>query len=197
MSQKKVIFSKLNKEQDKKIKNTITIVASIFFIFFIIKYSILTPSNYILDTLGSILLMTAFYIFYDKLHQDYLSYFLLAFTMVLHDFSLYSTSPFGMPFEHYIHFIGGFTVAIVADRLFNEKMRKSKRFLLLVLLALGIGAITEIVEWLGSIFLGIGEGLFYFGTGDIGNWNNSIMDMIFGAMGAMAMGFRVLFRKQR
>ena len=95
-----------------------------------------------------------------------------------------------------MHFVGGFTIAIITDRLFNEKLSKTKRLLLLLAFALGIGVIGEIMEWAGAKFLGSGEGFFFYGIGDEGKWDNSVIDLLFNSLGAAIMGFISLFEKK-
>ena len=125
-----------------------------------------------------------------------MSYFFLLLLVILHNSSLYSLHFFALKFENFLHFFGGFTLAIIADRILREKLSRIKRFTLIIILALGIGAITEIVEWSGYTILGEGEGLFFFGVGDEDSWNNTIIDMIFNMLGATLMGFITLFRKR-
>ncbi len=182
-------------KSDLRMKNILTIVALTIFIILSIKYAFLR-SKWILDVLGSLIILGIFYKFYNKLHQDSISYFCLILVMVLHDLSFYGESIFGITFENYMHFFGGFTIAIIADRFFNEKLSKAKRFTMLVIFALGVGAIVEIIEWIGFIILGRGEGLFYFGVGDINAWHNTIIDLIFNAFGAIPMGIFTLCRKK-
>lgn len=187
---------KINKLKDKKIKNILTIFAGIAFAVLGVKYVISMRRDLIFDVLFSIIIVGIFYMFYNKLHQDYKSYFFLIFALVLHDLFLYDTSPFGIRFDHYMHFVGGFTIAIIIDRVFNEKLSKIKRFILLVIFALGIGAVGEIIEWTGYQVLGLGEGFFRYGIGDEGEWKNAIFDLIFNGFGAMTMAIPTLFRKK-
>ena len=96
-----------------------------------------------------------------------------------------------------MHFIAGFTIALVFDRLLSEKMPLFKRFIVIVLCALGFGAIGEIVEWLGYGILGSGKGFFYFGVGDEGEWRNAIIDTIFNGFGGLMLAFLIaLFRRK-
>ncbi|MBW2977175.1 hypothetical protein KY347_07070 [Candidatus Woesearchaeota archaeon] len=176
-------------------KNILTVIALAIFLILLIKYALLR-SKWVLDVSASIILLLFFFKFYDRLHQDSVSYFCLIFMMALHDLSLYSETLFGLKFENYMHFIGGFTIAIITDRFFKEKLGKAKRFITLLIFALGVGAIVEITEWLGFKILGAGEGLFYFGAGDIDAWHNTIIDLIFNAFGAAIMGTSALSRKK-
>jgi uncharacterized membrane protein YjdF len=102
----------------------------------------------------------------------------------MHNLSLYETSPFGFRFDHYMHFVGGFTISAVTNRIFDDSS-KIKKLMLLVFISLGIGALGEILEWLGYSILGAGDGFLFYGIGDEGEWRNSIFDMIFNMFGAL------------
>ena len=179
----------------KEIKNVLTITAIIILLFLGIKAYILRNIGLVLDATVSILIFIIFFIMYQKLHQDVISYFFVIFTIILHNLYLYPTSPLGIRFDHYMHFFSGFTIALVTDRAFNENISKVKRFFLLVIVALGIGAFGEIFEWLGYGILGYGDGFFLFGSGDEGEWRNCIFDLIFDLFGGIMMGIIILFRK--
>jgi len=184
------------KINDKKLKNMLTVLALIIFIILIIKYIKLNRTALTNDVIFSTIIIIFFYKFYDKLHQDYKSYFFLIFALILHDLGLYASSPLGIRFDHYMHFVGGFTIAILTDRIFNEKFSKTKRFILLIVFSLGIGAIGEIIEWLGYAILGLGEGFFRYGIGDEGEYRNAIFDLVFNSLGAITMAIITLFRKR-
>jgi uncharacterized membrane protein YjdF len=80
--------------------------------------------------------------------------------------------------------------------LFSNKIKTKFHILLIlaVLASLGVGSVIEISEYVGFLFVGEGEGFFYFGgTGDItqkentdGAWVNSSIDMIFNLIGSLA-----------
>ena len=187
---------KISKFKDTKIKNILTLITIIILVSFGIRYVFFRKSHFILDVIASIILLGIFYKLYYKLNQDYISYFFLLFLLIIHSSALYGSNIFGIQFENLLHFIGGFTIAIIIDRIFKEKLSKIERFTLLIIFALGIGAIMEIVEWSGYHILGEGEGLFYFGVGDEDAWNNTIIDLIFNASGATLMGLITIFRKK-
>ena len=88
-----------------------------------------------------------------KLHQDAISSFFVVLTGILHNLGLYGTHPLGIRFDHYTHFLGGFAVAIIIDRFYQEKLTRVKRFFLLIMSALGVGALLEIVQWADGYFL--------------------------------------------
>ncbi len=186
---------KISKTLDIKIKRILTAIALVVLLFLAARYISAKPVLF-LDIISSFIIIGIFYKFYNKLHQNCISYFFLIFTLILHDLSLYSTAPFGIKFEHYMHFIGGFTIAKITDRFFIEKLSKPKRFLVLIVFALGIGVIGEIIEWLGLKLFGAGEGFFQFGIGDEGGWDNSIIDLLFNSLGALAASAFAMFRKR-
>mgnify|MGYP006288002357 CR=1 FL=1 len=61
-------------------------------------------------------------------------------------------------------------------------------FFILLFATIGISALHEIVEFLGYKLLGTGNSVFQMGSGDftaeIGIWQNSMIDMLFGTLGA-------------
>lgn len=171
--------------KSQKTKNFLTIIGFSIIFILLVKYLLTSRREMALDSFLSLASLTLFYFYYKKLSQDNISYFFFLFSLVLHCFGLYGASFLGIMFDHYMHFIAGFALAIFADRLFFEKMSNRKRVILLLLFSLGIGAIGEIIEWMGYGILGSGEGFLYYGIGDEGEWNNSIKDLIFNSFGAV------------
>jgi len=187
----------INFRNNRKMKNILALISLVILIFMGIKYIYAKNTGLIMDVSFSIIILIVFYFLYQKLHQDVISYFFLIFSLILHNLYLYPTSPLGIRFDHYMHFVSGFTIALITDRIFNEKIGKIKRFYLLIMVALGIGAIGEISEWLGYGILGYGDGFFLFGSGDEGEWRNCILDLIFDLFGGIGMGVITLFRKNK
>lgn len=176
---------------------TIYYIGLASFFILLIVYRLYDEPDLFLDGLVSLLLYTFFYHYHKTFHQDSLSWFFVTFTIILHNLHLYATSPFGIRFDHYMHFIAGFTIALVFDRLLSEKMPFFKRFIIIVLCALGFGAIGEIIEWLGYGILGSGKGFFYFGIGDEGEWRNAILDTIFNGFGGITLASLVGFLRKK
>lgn len=177
----------------KRLENALFIAAFVILSALGIGYFASGRMGMVYDALISIGVLALFWKIYSRLNQDTTSCFFFIFALILHNLGLYSTSPLGIRFDHYMHFVGGFAVAIIADRILTEKFGAAKRFALIVIFAIGIGAIGEVIEWLGYAILGSGEGFLFYGSGDEGEWRNAIFDMIFNSAGAMAMaGFALL-----
>lgn len=162
-----------------------------------LRYIVSNRSGMVYDVLISMAALIVFSKLYNKLHQDSVSYFFFIFALILHNLGLYGTKPLGVSFDHYMHFVGGFAIAIITDRAFTEKLSKMKRFAMLVIFTIGIGAIGEIIEWLGYALLGSGEGFLLYGSGDEGEWRNLIFDMIFNALGAATMAVFAAYESNR
>ena len=57
---------------------------------------------------------------------------------------------------------------------------------------------VEILEFVGYSFLGEGEGLLFYGTGDFGEWNNVSWDLISNTLGATSgsLGLLLHYKKK-
>jgi uncharacterized membrane protein YjdF len=180
----------------KNYKNLITIAGlTILLALLIINFG--TKEELIYDFTASSLTILIFFIFYKKLNQDKLSYTMLILALILHNLVIYETSPLGIRFDHYMHFFAGLTLAIIGDRIFNEKFSKLKRFIVIILFALGLGAIGEIIEWIGYGVLRAGHGFFFYGIGDEGEWQNAMLDLIFNFAASALFAFYTIFRKPK
>jgi uncharacterized membrane protein YjdF len=155
-----------------------------------IKYLVENRWDLLWQVIPSIIALGLLFTFGKKFNQDLASHFALSFTLVVHNLGLYSTHPLGIGFDHYTHFLGGFTVALITDRIFSERLTRAKRFAILLLAALGVGAVWEIIQWLDAYIV---PGFEMFRADDI---SNSMKDMICNGLGGTAMGIITLFRKR-
>jgi len=105
--------------------------------------------------------------------------------LLLHNLGLYGTTFLGVPFDRYMHFYGGFALAVIFSQ-YLHKEKPLKAYILSVGIAIGIASLIEILEFVGYTFLGRGEGLLFYGTGDFGEWSNTCWDLISNTAGALA-----------
>ncbi len=116
--------------------------------------------------------------------------FLMALHLIIHTMNLYGVGIFntGYKFDALIHGFGGFVAALIFFQLIKNNLKghyfRTAIFIITILAALGAGSIIEVVEYGGKIFLGEGDGLFFYGVGDYGDWGNAIQDMVFNGVGA-------------
>lgn len=104
--------------------------------------------------------------------------------LIFHHLKLYGNFYFGIPFDRGIHLLAGIFLGLVFYGYFS-KVIKNKAVVITfsILVSLGLSSILEIIEFVGYSFLGSGEGILFYGTGDIGEWNNTIWDMISNLLG--------------
>ena len=153
-----------------------------------IKYFLQGRSEMVLQAAASLVIVVPFLILGRKLHQDSISYLVVMSAAVLQNLGLYETSPFGIKFEYYMHFLGGFTIGLIADRIFLENLPRAKRFALMPIWALGAGAVWEIAQWLYGLLLPDAENFRADGMWDC------MVDMISNGLGGTTMGLVTLFR---
>jgi len=142
-------------------------------------------SGLIIDATIFLILVIFLIIFSNKMHQTRFSYLFFMIAIIMHSLYFYGAYFFGIPFEYIMHVFGSFAVALGVDRFYNVNLPIIHRVFLVVLITVGIGAILEIFEWLGYAYLGEGDGIFMYGFGDYGAWQNSIVDMLFNFIGAI------------
>ena len=170
------------KQKSAKIMAIVVIIALILLM---VKNHFNNRDKLILDVAVSCITIIILYKNYKRLNLTNLSFGLALFAFLLHNLDIYDKYFLMLKFDHYMHFVGGFAVASIFDRLMHEKMRLGKRWFFLLMLSLGIGAAYEMMEYAGYVFLGEGPGMFFYGLGDEGQWHNAILDLVFNSIGAI------------
>lgn len=108
--------------------------------------------------------------------------------LIAHNFGahgLYDLSLFGLlGYDKVLHFYGPIVLFSI---FFNDlKIRKGLAFrhclAFAALITLGINAIQEVVEFVGNSLLGAGDGLYFYGSGDLGP-NNTELDLVANVLG--------------
>jgi uncharacterized membrane protein YjdF len=176
--------------QKERFTNLVVIVGLIALVALGAKHLVENRLELLLQAAASLIVLLVFFAFGKRLRQDLASYLALTVMLVVHNLGLYSTHPLGIRFDHYTHFLGGFAVAIITDRIFNEKLARVKRFTILLMASLGVGALLEIAQWLDAYII---PGVEMFHADDI---SNTIKDLICDGLGGTAMGIITLVRKQ-
>jgi|SRR3989344_1860684 len=162
-----------------------------------------TSPVWMYDCLAMIFLIVILTLVYKPLHINHaiLTFCFIAIMFhMLGLFGFYSSEPLGLRYDHYVHFFGGMAVCMIAYN-YLERYHSNKKFknihrpaviLLSIFVAMGLGGIIEMTEYVGWYVYGEGEGLFLLGAGDYegasGNpreWINSSLDQIFNAIGAI------------
>lgn len=169
------------------------------FAFFIVwgVYAVVKwDKEFIFDRFFAASITLATFFLYRKMKLSIPTLAVGAFALVLHHIKLYQEVYLGIPFDHYMHFAGGFALSLIFCEYFVNSEKKPnyvKIFFLSVCIAAGIGSFMEIIEFTGKSLLGEGQGLLFYGDGDWGEYNNTSWDMINNTIGAVASSFIMIF----
>ena len=174
----------------------------LFFLFFMVWgiMAIFNAPEYIFDRFFSAGLVLLLFAFYKIMELRFGVTLFAMFVLVLHHLKFYGMFFFGMPFDKIMHFTAGIALGLIAYDYLHERtnMKKIEILIIAVLVAMGVGVIMEIIEFIGYTVFGEGEGLLFFGKGDFGEWFNAIWDIMcnmLGAIGAAIFAFLVFKKK--
>ncbi|MEM3126644.1 MAG: hypothetical protein QW331_01060 [Candidatus Woesearchaeota archaeon] len=178
-------------------KRNLTTFDKVFFISVIVVFVIIALVDFLNKSQwfwDSLVAFAGLYLAYDLYIYKKLSLpaiFLGVLHLIVHTMNLYGLQIFttGYNFDTIIHAFGGFAGAVIFFQLIKNNLKghyfKTAIFTITFMAVMGAGAIVEIVEYGGKIFLGEGDGLFFYGLGDYGDWGNAIQDMLFNGIGAL------------
>lgn len=160
-----------------------------FFVFLVLGVlSFQKDPDFVFDKFLSAGILLLFFFVAKRLHLTLFEAGVGLFALVLHHLKLYGNSYGGIHFDIIMHFVGGFALSMILfQSLYGGRYLLSLRriAILSLLAASGLGAFVEVLEFIGYSFLGSGEGILFYGTGDVGEWNNSAWDMIMNTIGAV------------
>jgi len=220
---------RLNLNQLKKEPSKIN-ATSLWFIIFILFYALQAVLSLffnifppLIDFITVIAVIIIFFLIHVKTKVKVIVPFLLGFGFLFHIIGLYQIIPYNQDYTgtlygapqlnyHYDiipHSIGFGLIAIAVCSIFYpyfKKIFKTKKAILffMIFFMLGFGALNEIIEYLGYVSFGYGEGFIEFGDGDIspdaGPWQNASIDLIsnfFGALVSIALFLFIMQRKEK
>ncbi len=162
---------------------------------FILKASFGWGSVPIFDEIFSLIIIGAFYKYRKQLRLNSFTAIAGCIFILLHNIG--SFGPYNYVFfnlvryDKVLHFFGPFVLyMIIYDFTMQctksmHCLHKHKISLISLLAVLGVGAITEIIEYfVGFVYAGQGVGFFFFGAGDEGKWNDTIWDLASNLLGS-------------
>lgn len=163
-------------------------------------YSIATGDvEFIFDRLASALIIGFALYLYKKIDikPSVLVFGLLI--LITHHLRLYGKFYLGIAFDHWIHFASGIFLGLVLYRYFSKIIKSKAAIIVLsILVSAGLGALFEIVEFIGYSFVGEsgGQGILFYGLSDFLEYNNIGWDLICNSLGAL-LGSLILLVKGR
>lgn len=161
--------------------------------------------SWIGDALLSFVFLSAFYVFRRFVRLTPFGFSLIFFALIVHNFGVfgfYSREFFGLGFDHYTHFFGNLALAVVLyiwlSNLKSLRGRTVSICGLVILSVLGAGAMVEMVEFLGYMYLNTPfANVFFPGNAPLAlltpeqasssmDYFNTMVDMIYNLIGAVA-----------
>jgi len=113
----------------------------------------------------------------------------------MYDFYIFDS----IGYDKLLHFYGPFVLFVmIFNYLAAKKIKVGAGHLVFfaVLITLGINAFQEVAEFTGNSLLGRGEGVFFYGSGDLGG-NDTPKDLIANFLGVTLSGIIMYLRKRR
>ena len=171
----------------------------LIFITFILVAYFINVKEYILDSILFIVLIVLMNYYYDKFSFNEVSYWFIVLGMMSHNLGVlgwYNQSPFIIQYDHITHFVGFIGVGMFLYE-YLKVFNKVERIIIVLLISLGIGSLIELIEFIGYLKLGVGDGLFYYGgIGDTGvnlramdavggGWLNTMWDLVYNLFGSL------------
>jgi len=177
------------KSKNVKLVTGITII----FLLIVAVYNLFNPTagvdidyGLLFDGIWFTIIISFLYWKYESFNQNLLSYSLLLSLIVFHVIGVmffFGKSLGLIQFDMIIHTYGGFVLAVFFYRYINFKPKlydnlKLRLAAFVILSVLGLSALHEVMEFLGYGLLGEGTGLFMYGLGDFGAYNDAMIDLM-------------------
>jgi len=182
-------------QNNERIIKISIILTFIIILGFLIK-AFLINSKAIYDGIFVLLLLTIAFLNHKKLRIKVYSIILAEVFFIFHmlgTLGWYDIAVFGIPYDKILHFYGPLVLFIFSFNYLSKfKLRLNHALVIALLVTLGINAIQEVVEFTGNTLLGKGDGIFFYGSGDIGGEDTPkdlIANLLGGTLGLVIMYF--------
>jgi len=189
-------MSKKKRFDEEHIIDLIGLIAVFFFIVFGFLAVVLGNKDYVFDRFFTAGLIFFIWLLHKRFHLKLWIFIVILFAITLHHLKLYGMFFFGIPFDRIMHFTAGFAIALLVYQYIKtncHNLTKWEIFFIAIFAAAGIASMMEIIEFVGYSFLGEGEGILFYGTGDFGEWNNACWDLICNTSGALIGSLSMMF----
>lgn len=166
-------------------------ILSLFCFFSFLVYNLWKKSQWAFDNAFTIVFLLVIYLLNSKLQLRTIDLVLLNISLLVHNLGMFAFYQWNWAFIEYdnlIHFVAGFSGGYIIFYLVEQQLRKIDHqktsevierhrvllaFLVIALVTtFGIG--VELMEFAGFTFFGQGEGLFFYGAGDVGKFGNPL-----------------------
>lgn len=177
----------MDKKTEEKIIDVSLIISFIIFTALGISAIITKNVEFIYDRFFSAIIILFGYFIHRKIYLRLYAFLPIMAVAIMHHLKLYGLVFYGfIEFDMIMHFSAGFAIALILYSYLKYEIDGSrfKYGLIAFLCTLGITSSNEIMEYIGYYFLGPGEGLLFYGTGDFGGYADTAWDLICNTLGA-------------
>jgi len=180
---KEEVYENLNKP-NKVILWVFIVILALFEV-----YALLNKNQFRYDSVVMLVLLIGVFFIRKKIMLHPLHFALFGIFLSLHNlgaFGAYGLEPLGMEFDFYVHSYFGLVSSLILYRTYSKVGYYRGWFMIVAILAvvLGFSAFHEIVEFLGAVTLGEGEGFLFIGVGDLDRFDTH-KDMLNNFIGAV------------
>lgn len=162
--------------------------AIVFFLLWAAIFGI-ADRELLFDRLFAAVLVGLLWLFWRKFHFRNAALIATVLALLLHQLKLYGTTFIGLQFDNYMHFIGGFALALLLSDITAAALKPSHshrafRAFIIFTASVGLASLIEPLEYFGYATVGEGEGILGYGAGD-GGWQDTAADMAANMLGAI------------
>lgn len=170
----------------QNIKKDLTFGIFLLIFVLLLFYNINQGSQWVLDASLAILLLIIFYFIDMWLDFGVVLIILFNLGLIVHNlgsFGFYSLS-FGLfEYDNFVHVFSSFAAGYIIISIIAKKFHyrsgilkkktvvddhKALAVLLVISFVISLGVFVELTEFIGYAYLGVGDGLFFYGSGDLG-----------------------------
>lgn len=137
-------------------------------------FNTIGQTTWMYDQVLSMGLILIVYYFRSELHMGGFQYTLLLFILLLHNlgsFGFYSNSYFGLEYDVWVHFLWGVCGYLIFYNFHAAKNSHSIAFFMAFVSVMALSGVHEVLEFAGMNLFGQGEGVLFYGYGDMGSFD--------------------------
>ena len=169
-------------------------------------YALIENNQFKFDSVVMLALLVGVYLIRNRIKLHPFHFFLFGVFLAMHNlgaFGAYGMRPLGLEFDLYVHGFFGLVAALILLRTYRESglYKGWLMYLAIIALILGFSAFHELVEYIGAVTLGEGEGFLFIGVGDLDRFDTQkdmLNNLVGGILGLILYsGKRVFSRASR
>jgi len=192
---------------NKKERWIIYIIFMCIYVFLII-FNIMNKSQWLIDSIGAVVFLTFVFLICEWFKMEKLEFILFNCALLIHNFGsfgFYELTFNIFAYDDIVHLVFSIIAAYIIFNFIIRKLSIKKKqrikysiikenkviFMFLVIASVTmLGVIVELIEYVGFMYFGFGEGILFFGSGDssmegiAGQYLDTMRDIIVNIIGS-------------